>query len=154
MTLPLVGLCLLVAGDLPDAATLRQQFRSPDAAVRLGVFDLFVLEALTGELKVPADLYPDLVPPLDDLDRRVRDAAATFWKGQGAAAMPALLAGMRHDRAETRRHAARAVPFVHRRCDAETGRKAIQQLERLLFDPDKITRAAAEEALRKLDALP
>ncbi len=144
----------LVTGGLPDVETLRRQLQAADPAQRLAVFDLFVLESLTGEVKVPTEVLPDLVPLLDDADRRVRGAATAFWTKQGQRGLPALLAATEDARPTYRRPSALFLATIHGTLKAEDARRVIQQLERLLFDPDRLTRAAAEAALARLHALP
>jgi HEAT repeat protein len=145
--------CLPLAA-LPDVATLRKLAQSPEAAKRLEVVQLLLVEALVGELKVDKELLGDLVPLLDDPAEDVRKATLSLWGELGVKGLPPLLEQMESRDATRRRIAAKSVPLIHKKLGETDGRKAIQQLERLLFDPDAGTRAAAEGSLRALKALP
>lgn len=140
--------------ELPDAATLRKLATSPDAAKRSAVVQLLLVEALVGELTVPKEVLGDLVPLLDDASEEVRKGAVTLWGELGPKGLPPLLEQMESKDAGRRRGAAKAVPLIHKKLGEGEGKKAIQQLERLLFDPDAATRLAAEGSLRALKALP
>jgi hypothetical protein len=151
---PVLFLAALSLADLPDVATLRKLAQSPEAAKRLEVVQLLLVESLLGDLKVPKELLGDLVPLLDDPAEDVRKGALSLWSDLGAKGLPPLLEQMESRDAARRRVAAKSVPLIHKKLGEADARKAIQQLERLLFDPDAATRLAAEGSLRTLKALP
>lgn len=152
MTATFLALTLVLTA--PDADALRKQIRSDQANIRKAVFEQLELEELIGPVKLPADLLLDLLPPLEDGDAGVRKAATAFWTNQATRALPALMQGMEDARVPQRSAAARAVPLIHAKLGKPEATKAIQQLERQLFDSHPAARRAAADALGQLKALP
>jgi len=95
---------------------------------------------------------PAIAKALQETSPSDRETLSHFLKAVAPTAkpmVPSLVQGLRHERAEVRRGAALALGTM-----GTAGKPAADELRRALDDPDADVRAAAEDALRKVEGRP